>query len=111
MLGARLPLPNAEFSAYPVMNSTFRSGRCSRPASVNCRPFIPPGRPTSEIKRSTSDGRIFKPDAPSVASITPHQVRSELTSFRGASEAGESRAIWLRLVNETAGGCGSAYRI
>jgi len=46
------------------MNSTLRSGRTIRAASATCRPFTPPGRPTSVISRSmrASDCRIFSPD-------------------------------------------------
>lgn len=47
--GGRCPFPMAAFSAKPVTNSTLRFGRVTRAASATCRPFIPPGRPTSVI--------------------------------------------------------------
>lgn len=41
----------AASSAYPVTNSTGRSGRCWRASPASRRPFMP-GRPTSVMRRS-----------------------------------------------------------
>ena len=46
------PLPITACSAWPVMNSTGKFGLTARAASATCRPFSPPGRPTSVTSRS-----------------------------------------------------------
>ena len=61
-----------------------------RAASTICRPFMPPGSPTSVISRSmrTSDCRILRPVALSAASSDEYLHVEPVTALRGGVGGG-----------------------